>query len=76
MLATYESNLANADENLLREQNRTGVHTIDVVKTAVQQKKQATYLHPSLITEVETLMYSYQAADESSNEKNKGKIIK
>jgi len=76
ILATYEDNLLNADDDLLRCKNYTQVPSVDVLKTAVKELKHDLYLDKDLFTDLQMLLLSMRESDKTSIIRNRGKIYK
>ncbi|CAF1572879.1 unnamed protein product, partial [Rotaria magnacalcarata] len=71
ILKTYENNLLNADENLLRCNNYTQVPSMDVLKTAVKEQANSMRLDADMFTEIKILLLSMFESDTTSKIENK-----
>ncbi|CAF3954658.1 unnamed protein product [Rotaria magnacalcarata] len=74
ILKTYENNLLNADENLLRCNNYTQVPSMDVLKTAVKEQANSMRLDADMFTEIKILLLSMFESDTTSKIENKEQI--
>ncbi|CAF4883505.1 unnamed protein product [Rotaria socialis] len=73
-LKTYETNVLNADENLLRCNNYTQVPSMDVLKTAVKEQANSMRLDADMFTEIKILLLSMFESDTTSKIENKGNL--
>jgi hypothetical protein len=76
ILVTYEDNLLNADDNLLKHNNYTQVPSMDVIKTAVKEQINKQRLHENMIVELEMMLNSMRESHKAINGYNQGNFYK
>ncbi|CAF4236470.1 unnamed protein product, partial [Adineta steineri] len=74
ILATYEKNLLNANNELLKCNNYTEVPTTQVITTAVKQQSDEMCLDKNIFVELEMMLFSMRESDKDSHLQNKGFI--
>ncbi|CAF4099576.1 unnamed protein product, partial [Adineta steineri] len=74
ILATYEKNLLNANNELLKCNNYTEVPTTHVITTAVKQQSDEMCLDKNIFVELEMMLFSMRESDKDSHLQNKGFI--
>ncbi|CAF1545399.1 unnamed protein product [Adineta ricciae] len=74
ILVTYEKNLLNADDELLKFNNYTDVPTTHVLATAVKEQSDAKHLDKDIFVDLEMLLFSMRETDKTSHIQNKGYI--